>query len=129
MSTNHSSADHHFALASTIASEALKAVLLVNGGAVTALIALSGNTGIDYRKAILWFGIATLLAALTFTLGYFSQLSYANHILELEKQTFEQANCELKKHRAFQFIALIVLVASLAFSGYVAYVASQIALK
>jgi len=129
MSTNHSSSDHHFALASTIASEALKAVLLVNGGAVTALIALSGNTGIDYRKAILWFGIATLLATLTFTLGYFSQLSYANHVLELEKQEFEQANCELKKHNAFQLAAIGVLLASLAFSGYGAYVASQIALK
>lgn len=88
------SSDHHFSLAVGISIEALKALLIVNGGAATALIALTGKlpSGTDYSAAILLFGLASLLNALTLVVGYLSQLAYANHRLAYEQRDTAEAN-------------------------------------
>ena len=113
------SSEHHFALAVTVAVEALKALLLVNGGAATALIALSdkANDGSKYGTAVLLFGLAALLNAATLTCGYFSQLAYANHRLSGEQNDIPNADKYLKRHNNSQAIAIILLAISLVASA------------
>ena len=113
------SSEHHFALTVSIAIEALKALLIVNGGAATALIALTGKAqdGPNYGLAILLFGLAALLNAVTLIVGYFSQLAYANHRLKLEQQDMDEADKKFKAHCACQYWAIAFLAASLAASA------------
>jgi len=73
--------DHHFGLAVSLSIEALKALLLLNGGAATALIALTDKTQgtVPYGPAVAAFGFGAFLTVVAFACGYFSQLAYANH--------------------------------------------------
>lgn len=111
---NDQSSEHHFQLAVGISIEALKALLLLNGGAATALIALTGksDSSPDYSLAILFFGLGALLAVLSFICGYFSQLSYANHRLELENEDAKSAEALIKKHVRWQGAAITFVVVS-----------------
>jgi hypothetical protein len=80
---NEESAEKHFGLAVDLARDALKALLLINGGAVSALIALADKAGRDYSLGVLLFGCGAIAAVISTALGYFSQLHYANHRLEI----------------------------------------------
>jgi hypothetical protein len=113
------SSEQHFALTVSIAIEALKALLIVNGGAATALIALTGKAqnGPNYSLAILLFGLAALLNAVTLIIGYFSQLSYANHRFAVEQQDTVEITKNFKAHCVYQYCAIAVLSASLAASA------------
>jgi type III secretory pathway component EscT len=73
--------EKHFEMAVDLARDALRGLLLVNGGAATALIALMDKSGgrHDYTFAILWFAAGSVAAVISSLLGYFSQLYYANH--------------------------------------------------
>ena len=115
-----SSSDHHFGLAVSISIEALKALLIVNGGAATALIALTEKAPgkPDFGGAILSFGLAALLNAATLVFGYFSQLAYANYRLARESSKAEGADNEIRKHSIYQWVAIAILFASLITSGF-----------
>lgn len=76
-----SEGDKHLELAVQISRDALKSLLLVNGGAATALIALMEKSGRDYTSAVMWFAAGTVGAVISICFGYFSQLHYANHRL------------------------------------------------
>lgn len=112
MSENGS--DAHYAHAITTALEAIKSLLLVNGGAATALIAIMTKGQTDFARAIVLFGVAALLNAATFIIGYFSQLNYANARAAVEDGRSPYRN--RKMHGRFQTIAIVVVVASLCFS-------------
>lgn len=118
------SSEHHFQLAVGISIEALKSLLLLNGGAATALIALMGrSTGSpNYTFSVLFFGLGALLAVLSFVAGYFSQLAYANHRLECENADESSAETMLKRHNFWQgsAIAAVALSVIASSSGMVA---------
>jgi hypothetical protein len=67
--------ERHFELAVQLSRDALKALLVVNGGAATALIALMDKSrgGKDYTWAIILFGAGTVAAVISACLGYASQ--------------------------------------------------------
>ncbi len=108
----------HFALGTKIAIEALKALLLVNGGAATALIALTTKAAKspNYSIPVLLFGSAALLNSFTLVVGYFSQLSYANHCLSFENGEAAAAKTQLDRHEFMQWIAIGLVIAGFAFS-------------
>jgi len=105
----------HFELAVLLSRDALKALLIVNGGAATALIALMGKSGIDYTCAILLFASGAVGAVISGCFAYFSQLSYANHLFDTEKY-------QHKTHLRWQYTTLAVVLITLAcmISGIVA---------
>ena len=109
------SSEHHFALAVTVAVEALKALLLVNGGAATALIALSDKSmgHSKYGNAVLFFALAALLNATTLVVGYFSQLAYANHRFYREQDDVGNAEASFKWHNVGQIAAICLVLMSL----------------
>ena len=78
------STDKHFELAVALARDALKALLIVNGGAATALVALmdKSNGSKDYTCAIVLFAAGAVFAAVSACFGYISQLCYANHVAD-----------------------------------------------
>jgi hypothetical protein len=108
----------HFALGVNIAIEALKSLLFVNGGAATALVALADKTkgSLDYGLPVLLFGCAALLNATTLVVGYFSQLTYANHTLAIEQSEHASAEALIKMHARLQHVAILLLIFSMAFS-------------
>lgn len=108
----------HFSYAVNIALEAVKSLLLVNGGAATALIALTnkGESSVDYSMPVLSFGAAAILNCIVMVIGYFSQLYYANSVAAYEMNNTELAKSHHKIHGIFQWIAIAVLVLSLIFS-------------
>lgn len=111
MSENGS--DAHYALAITTAQEAIKSLLLVNGGAATALIAIMTKGQTDFARAIVLFGFAALLNAMTFVFGYYSQLAYANARAADERCQSDMALMYMQKHSRRQKVALSILVTSL----------------
>lgn len=108
-----SGSDVHYAHAVNTAIEAVKSLLLVNGGAATALIALKTKGGADFGLPVLLFGLAALLNAFTLVLGYFSQLNYANSRAAVEEGRLNEARQGARLHRRFQFVAIIVMGLSL----------------
>ena len=118
MSSEGRTSTEHFALDTKIAIEALRSLLLVNGGAATALIALTAKTqgGPEYGLPVLLFGFAALLNAITLVIGYFSQLAYANHVLAIENSDLKNAQKQLGKHGVKQWAAIATLAVSLAVS-------------
>lgn len=63
---------------------AIRSMILVNGGAVLALLTFLGNksqpvTPADLRAAFLWYGVGLSLALLTFFAGYLGQGRYMWH--------------------------------------------------
>jgi len=115
----NNSSDHHFALTVNISIEALKALLIVNGGAATALIALSSKSpdGLNFGVAVLLFGLAALLNSVTLVTGYFSQLAYANHRLAFEQQDMAEATKCIKQHDCWQLVAVGIVMVSLIVSA------------
>jgi hypothetical protein len=73
-------ARHHFGLAVGIAKEGLRALLILNGGAAVALIALAGSDKqIKFDigtlgESVVLFGIGAFLGAGACLTGYLSQL-------------------------------------------------------
>lgn len=106
---------HHFTIGSNIAIEGLKSLILVNGGAATALIALTGSTtnAPDYSLAVIFFGAGAVLSVMSFAAAYFSQLSYANHCLEYEKENGYAAASALRGHHRYQNITLTLVALSI----------------
>ncbi|WP_226016038.1 hypothetical protein [Novosphingobium sp. FKTRR1] len=106
------SSDHHFELAVQIAVEGLKNLFILNGGAATALIALTsqGGGGDKYALAVVLFGIGALCSVCAFASGYFSQLSYANHMKS-------GASAAWQSHGFFQKLTMGLVVLSLVTSG------------
>ena len=113
------SSKEHFAHAVNIALEAIKSLLLVNGGAATALIALTNKTenGMDYSTSVLFFGCAALLNCFTMIIGYFSQLSYANSIFLSEIGETVGASEHHRWHGHLQKAAIGILCLSLVCSS------------
>jgi hypothetical protein len=115
--SNPGSSDKHFELAVSISVEALKALLLFDGGAAAALIALTDKISgaHNYETSILMFGSGALCTVAAFATGYFSQLYYANHVLhESNKQTAKAVSSH-RLHCMFQTIAICFVIAGLAF--------------
>lgn len=110
---SNSASDQHFAHAVATAHEAIKALLLVNGGAATALIALKTKGDADFALPVLFFGLAALLNAFTFVIGYFSQLQYANARVAEEAGLLAQSSASMKSHGTFQKVAIIFVIVSL----------------
>jgi hypothetical protein len=108
----------HFELAVTLSRDALKSLLIVNGGAATALIALmdKANGSRNYTTAILLFGAGTVGAVMSACFGYFSQLNFANHIaLSGNPLTLkESAQCH-KKHRNWQGVTIVAVLITIGF--------------
>lgn len=110
--------DQHLELAVKLSIEALKSLLLLNGGAATALIALSDKSEkSDYGIAIILFGLGAILSVLAFIFGYFSQLQYANSRWASEYSNHAEVNKRHKQHLIFQKITLVVVALSLVASA------------
>jgi hypothetical protein len=97
-----SDSEKHFEFAVNLARDALKSLLLVNGGAATALIALTDKTNgsKDYSGAIILFGVGAVFSVVSTCFGYFSQLNYANHRMEMEDD--QNATRSHTLHRRWQ---------------------------
>lgn len=117
MESNGSEA--HFDHAVKLSIEGLKSLFLLNGGAATALIALTDKTSgrPDYSVPIVLFGIASFLAVLTFVVGYFSQLSYANYRFSVENDQYTAADQAIDRHVLYQRIGICLVCLSLVASG------------
>lgn len=113
---NDLTSEQHFTHAVNIAVETVKSLLLLNGGAATALIALNTAGDADFSFPVLLFGSAALLDALALAIGYFSQLNYANARLANERKNIDAAETSMKLHRKFQRIAVSTILVSLVFS-------------
>ena len=106
----------HYESAIKIAVEALKALLLLNGGAATALVALTDkHSGPDYTTSVLCFGGGALFATCAFVSAYFSQLSYANHVQSNEAGKNHEADSFLSQHKLWQKIATVLVLGSVLF--------------
>jgi hypothetical protein len=99
----------------TISIEALKALLIVNAGAAGALIALMdrGRSSSDYSSAVGLFGVGALLTVIAFIIGYYSQLSYAEHCAQEKGAKAAKA---FRAHYIWQAAALTLVVVSVAAS-------------
>ncbi len=128
--TNQSS-DHHFSLAVNLSIEALKALLLLNGGAATALITLTKKSpnGVDFSLAVLIFGFGVFLTVVAMAAGYFSQLAYSNHRLAIEQDKAAEGQKQLTCHKRWQYAASIVVGLSLMASLGGMYVALRTILE
>jgi hypothetical protein len=108
--------DKHFEHAVTLSRDALRALLIVNGGAAAALVALMDKTdgARDYTLAILWFGAGAVFSVLSACFAYFSQLSYANGVLNgKHPATFEKSVGDHKRHGRWQAIIFVCVLAAL----------------
>lgn len=107
--------DQHLDRAIDVSIEALKALVLVNGGAATALIALTDKSGAGatYATSVLLFGLGAFFGMLAFAAGYLSQLSYGNHRFAFEQGSTASADSAFKAHNRWQNIALGLVAASL----------------
>ena len=123
-----SESEKHYELAVGISIEALKAVFYFNAGAAGALIALTDRTSNrhDYTLAILAFGVGTLLAVVSFAIGYGSQLAYANHQFSHEQGDAAGSRRAHKSHEVYQNLAIGFVVAAL-LSGAVGMVLAFLA--
>jgi hypothetical protein len=115
----NASSDTHFDHAVKLSIEGLKSLFLLNGGAATALIALTDKAPgrPDYSVPIVLFGVASFLSVLTFVVGYFSQLSYANHRLSVESGDSGAAQQAINRHGLCQRIGICLVCLSLLASG------------
>jgi len=102
--------EKHFELAVALARDALKGLLLVNGGAATALVALMDKSdgGKDYTFAILLFAAGAVSAVISACFGYFSQLNYANHRLDRNDRSY-------KRHGTFQAVTIFAVAITILF--------------
>jgi hypothetical protein len=102
--------EKHFELAVALARDALKALLIVNGGAATALIALmdKSNGSRDYTWAVILFAAGAVGAVVSSCLGYLSQLYYANHRMNGHAGSY-------RSHRLWQTAAILSVTTTLAF--------------
>jgi len=107
-------ADKHYELAVDLSRDALKAILLVNAGAASALIALTDKTSKDYSLAVLLFGCGAIAAVVSTCLGYLSQLYYANHRLDVSQG--DDGGPSHSRHQLYQTMIWIAVAASLVFS-------------
>jgi len=107
--------DKHFELAVELSRDALKALLIVNGGAATALIALMDKTDAkhNYASAVICFAAGAVSAVICYCLGYFSQLSYANHRLLIEHGQNNEAARSHLCHNIFQGLAIAFVTLTL----------------
>ena len=127
---SNESSDHHFGLAVNVAIEALKSLLFLNGGAATALIALTNKTigSPDFSRSILAFGLGVWCSVLALIFGYFSQLSYANGRFGSEYKEVSSSGKAFRRHVIFQYLGLAFVILSL-LSGtlgmFLAYCASK----
>jgi len=101
----------------SLSTEALKAVLLLNGGAVVALLAYLGQASSRAELArraacpLTWFVVGLVLAALAFGSAYLTQLALFNESGLGDK--FKGV-----KHRVWLNAALVLALSSLAcFAG------------
>jgi hypothetical protein len=103
--------EKHLELAVELSRDALKALLLVNAGAASALIALTDKSsgGKDYSVPIILFGCGAVATLLAYFFGYFSQLNYGNH-------RFAQRSKSYFWHRVFQALAIVACIISLGFA-------------
>jgi hypothetical protein len=101
--------EKHFEMAVDLARDTLKGLLLVNGGAAIALIALmdKSGSGKDYTGAVLWFAAGAVFAVVSSTFGYLSQLHYANHRMDSDQRMHTL-------HKRWQVAAIISVVATIA---------------
>lgn len=110
------SSDSHFDHAVGLARDAIKALLLFNAGAAGALVALTDKAGNshDYTLSILFFGCGAMSTIVIYIIGYLSQLSYANHCLEVEKGNGGAK--ELSRHERLQSLGFKFLAVAVFFS-------------
>jgi len=110
------SSDKHFEHAINIARDGLKALLLFNVGAAGALVALTDRTqnSKDYTFPILFFGCGAICSTITYVIGYLSQLSYANHCLQIEKK--QSGAADLAKHNSLQSLIFKFVAVTLFFT-------------
>ncbi|HEY4943594.1 MAG TPA: hypothetical protein VII56_19355 [Rhizomicrobium sp.] len=107
-------AERHYELAVALSRDVLKGILLINGGAASALIALTDKTSKDYSLAVLWFGCGAIAAIVSTAFGYFSQLYYANHRLNVGQG--DSGTRSHQFHQLYQALAILSVIASLALS-------------
>lgn len=110
----------HFELAVGLATEALKALLFVNGGAAAALVALTDRTGSkhDYSQSIITFGIGALVTVASLMFGYFSQLAHANSRYAADYLDEPGRKRHQKWHVTLNTVAFVLAVLALAAGGW-----------
>jgi hypothetical protein len=96
--------EKHFEFAVELSRDALRGLLIVNGGAATALIALMDKSdgSRDYTWAIILFAAGAVGAVVSNCFGYFSQLNYANHRMDGSTSSY-------KGHRTWQVATILVV--------------------
>ena len=124
-----SDSEKHFELAVELSRDAQKALLLVNGGAATALVALMEKTGTahNFTAAIIYFAAATVSSVIASCFGYFSQLNYANHRLSSEQKDDNGARSSHVKHCWWQAAAIAAVIVTLIFMVFGMITAARIA--
>ena len=110
--------DHHYELAVRISIEALKALILVTGGAAGAMVAwmARGASSSWIEWSAVAFGCSAIMASVTMAVGYVAQLSYAKHVHASENGDTEGSVREHRRHEyqmkiAWTFFASAVLAA------------------
>ena len=104
----------------TVSMEGLKAALLINGGAIVALLAFMGQSEIgtalanDLRLPIAWFGWGVVLSALAFLCSYFTQLALYN-------ERFPGGKYWPKRHRPFLMAGVLAFLATVILFGCGSY--------
>ncbi len=110
--------EKHLEHAVGIARDGLKSLLLINGGAASALIALTDRTGgsRDYTLAILFFGFGAIVTVAAFVFAYFSQLNYANSRMAHFNKDMQNVGRYQNQHVIFQNLTIACVLVSLALS-------------
>jgi hypothetical protein len=87
-----SEVDKHFGFAVDLARDCFKALLILNGGAAVALVALAGalaesqGAAVDLAglgSSVVLFGFGSLLSVLAYGFAYLAQVEYGNGRLAL----------------------------------------------
>lgn len=100
------------------AQASLKSLILVNGGAILALLTFLGNTNAEFGPrgmfyAFVWFSVGLTLSMLAHGLAYFVQESYLNAAAARMNGKVEETNGANRSGSVFIFAAALCCLGGL----------------
>lgn len=118
-SSDQEAAHTHLGHAVALSIEVLRSLLILNGSAAVALVALTGKgpAAHDYSRAVLSFGIGAFAAVAAMVFGYFSQLSYGNHWQAKANSDRAAEKRTYQCHLFFQTLAISTVLLCLVFGA------------
>jgi hypothetical protein len=123
---------HHFGLAVNIARDGLRALLILNGGAAVALLALAGAVAgrsslvnvADLSVGVVYFGFGAVATVFAHVTAYQSQLTYTNHLLSLRTAP-DKADGQHRAHWKWNYATLAAVAVALTFAALGLYQSGQ----